>query len=968
MDETRVDDELAASPTPEPPGNSPGAMRELRKARMRAALFDKPELAPTLGRFRVARRLGQGGMGTVFEGYDDTLGRKVAIKVLHTDTGRQHEQRLLREAQALAKLSHPNVVQVYETGYFDGRLFIAMELVSGQTLREWQAEPRGWRACLQVYTQAGRGLVAAHGEGMVHRDFKPANCIIDDEGRVRVLDFGLVRDRSEDAQSEPDTLETNPGGSALALELTRPGTVLGTVAYMAPEQLRGRGADARSDQFGFCVSLFEALYGVRPFAGGTASALLVAIEEQQCIEPREAPFPGVVPPWLRQVVLRGLSPEPAERFDSMRALLDELERVPRRRRRIRSAVFGLGALGAVGGAVAAGSFAMWNERPCETLAEAEVPGWTDADETAVRSGLEAADAERGTAAWEQAQTHLSRYAEQWSDARMDACMQTRVHHRAGDETLALRMACLDRHSVGLEAVVEQLAQANASTAAHAAALVRSLPSLQECNDEQALHRGPSPVPAALEGPARDVRASIARSWVSQAAGEGARGLDQAETAVEQARALDEAPRLLAEALYNRGHLYRWARRLQEAREDLALALQMAEASGDQGLAVDALRRLLAVAVDEGDASAIDAWMPSLRGKLSAAGPDAVATTQQLEGMVASFRKQHDAAAEALVEATAWRREAGPGHELELARGLMLLGRAYRDAKRDDEALAVFDEALEVAERESLLPMVAALCDEKGYLHFIRGDHDQARPLLLRSIELRVGIYGESTPSAIRSRLKLARIHQTHREIEEATTQADLIERSLGPRVSPMLASEAWMLRASLHRMAGDIDAAIGAYDRSAEALRSMASPNQVELGMLDSNVGDCFMTKGEFERARPRYERALRVLDEHAEPDDPRLIYPLYGLGSLQASEGDYEEAARTIRRALGVSRGLSQNPAMFNALRWNLAKVLVAQPGPSAERSAEARTLAEQAAKGFSELGNEPMAQRVNGWIEQKL
>jgi len=200
QDTTKIDSWVFQPTIEEGPGklHSPASA----VATVRSGDVDTPEVAASekdeelperLGRFKIVGRLGRGGMGVVLEAYDETLDRKVAVKRLHRDAGRSHGRRLLREAQALARLSHPNVVQVYDAGEQDGRLFIAMELVAGQTLWSWQESPRTWSDCLRVYTEAARGLAAAHAEGIVHRDFKPANCIIDGKGHVKVLDFGLAR-------------------------------------------------------------------------------------------------------------------------------------------------------------------------------------------------------------------------------------------------------------------------------------------------------------------------------------------------------------------------------------------------------------------------------------------------------------------------------------------------------------------------------------------------------------------------------------------------------------------------------------------------------------------------------------------------------------------------------------------------------------------------------------------------------
>ncbi len=326
-----------------------------------------------IGRYMVIAKVGAGGMGVVFAAYDPELDRKVALKLLRfdaADLSHSHE-RLQREAQALAKLDHPNVVAVYDVGIHAGQLFVAMEFIEGQTLGAWlaSAEPssssgsvrssssssgrgglergprpalRPWREVVEVFAAAGRGLAAAHEAGMVHRDFKPDNVMLGADGRVRVMDFGLARAEQRESQGPAE-------GSAQRGTLdsmTRTGAMMGTPGYMSLEQFEGRKVDARSDQFSFCVALYEALYGERPFAADSVAALVFALSVGDI---REPPRKTKVPSWVRAVVVRGLAKEPAERHESMRALLDALADDPVARRRRRGAWTGLAA-GLVAGA------------------------------------------------------------------------------------------------------------------------------------------------------------------------------------------------------------------------------------------------------------------------------------------------------------------------------------------------------------------------------------------------------------------------------------------------------------------------------------------------------------------------------------------------------------------------------------------------------------------------------------------
>ncbi|MEX1363094.1 MAG: serine/threonine-protein kinase [Nannocystaceae bacterium] len=301
---------------------------------------------PTMGRFQLLRRIGSGAMGVVYEAYDRDLDRRVALKVLRPEvaarSGLAARSRMLREAQALARLRHPNVTMVYEVGSGEGdSLFIAMELVEGRTLQRWlRARGRSWREIIEVFAQAGRGLSAAHRAGLVHRDFKPDNVIVDDEGQARVVDFGLAR--SAGLGELLPTLD-DAGASAVGMELTCTGAVLGTPAYMAPEQFGGRTVRPASDQFSFCVALFEALYGRRPFPGNDLPSLQRSLLSGKPLGPRRG-----VPRALHRVLRRGLALEPRDRYRSMEALLDALAACTRRAPSRRSMVLVLGLAAAAG--------------------------------------------------------------------------------------------------------------------------------------------------------------------------------------------------------------------------------------------------------------------------------------------------------------------------------------------------------------------------------------------------------------------------------------------------------------------------------------------------------------------------------------------------------------------------------------------------------------------------------------------
>ena len=345
-DDAPIDETIVRAPDLSAPGDErPSLQRTLRE---RLAEGEARAAEPLrIGRFVVLRILGEGGMGVVYSAYDEELERKVAIKLVReaAHDGTEGRPRMLREAQAMARLSHPNVVQVYEVGEHEGQIFIALEFVRGETLAEHLAGAgRPWQEIRDLFVQAGRGLVAAHAAGIVHRDFKPDNVLVGADGRVRVADFGLAGGAPRRGEAAGSAERSHVGASVFDASLTLAGAIMGTPAYMSPEQHTGHATDARSDQFSFCVALWEALYGARPFAGETVEAIADAVLRGRL---REPPADRAAPPWLHQALLRGLTVDPEARFASMEALLAELTRdlaAPARSRWLWPAI-GLGLAG-----------------------------------------------------------------------------------------------------------------------------------------------------------------------------------------------------------------------------------------------------------------------------------------------------------------------------------------------------------------------------------------------------------------------------------------------------------------------------------------------------------------------------------------------------------------------------------------------------------------------------------------------
>lgn len=421
----------------------------------------------TIDRYRIKRRLGAGGMGIVYVAHDPELDRDVAIKVLRR--GAQAE-RLRREAKALARLSHPNVVAVHDVGEHDGQIFVAMALVDGLNLRQWLATPHSPTEVLCVLCKAARGIAAAHAAGLIHRDLKPDNIFVATHGEVLVGDFGLARDASDGETDGDGDAELAAGATGLTLT----GTVLGTPAYMAPEQAAG-AATEQSDQFSFCVTAYEALYGKRPFVGDTFQDLLDSVERGVIARPVRTPGISAA---LDRALRRGLRAEPAERFATMAELISAIEPPPRRWPYV------VGAAGVLIAAVTATALVTGEEKvaapdPNETCRATEtmLAGvWNPPK----RAALTAALRTRGTTpdAITELDRQLDTYATRWTAARRDACL-AEVANATAPAQLAGQLACLETRKTALEVQVTSLTEQDSDVFANWKR-VTSLPAVEAC--------------------------------------------------------------------------------------------------------------------------------------------------------------------------------------------------------------------------------------------------------------------------------------------------------------------------------------------------------------------------------------------------------------------------------------------------------------------------------------------------------
>ncbi|MDC0722091.1 serine/threonine-protein kinase [Nannocystis bainbridge] len=509
-----------------------------------------------LGRFMILEPLGSGAMGVVYTAYDETLDRKVAVKVLR-DTGESAQRRLLREAQAMARVSHPNVVTVLEAGMAGGQVYVAMEFIRGQTLGGWmQATLREWHEIVEVFVQAGRGLAAAHTAGLVHRDFKPSNVMIDEAGRARVLDFGLVRAAVPEApravtgvrsSSGSGSGNISVGNSKLDMHLTHDDQIVGTPAYMAPEHWQGLSPEPAADQFSFCVALYECLYGASPFPYGDAAELVLKVLHGQAAEP---PRKRGLPAWLAPVVMRGLKNDPKDRFPGMPALLAALDRGRARGRRRWVVVTAL--LGLVAGAAIVFARAS-DDRTCTGAPEELSRVWGQARRDAVATALGAAAPGYASVVWPRVQEELDGYAAGWRASHREACL-AHLHGQRSGTLLDQQMRCLDQRLQALAETVATLAAADADVALRALEVAGDLPRLEGCRNLEALS-SEQPPPDDPESAARvaELRGQITQAQVLARSGRLPDAMARASELVNASEAIDYLP-VRAEALLLRSRL------------------------------------------------------------------------------------------------------------------------------------------------------------------------------------------------------------------------------------------------------------------------------------------------------------------------------------------------------------------------------------------------------------------------------
>ena len=821
-------------------------------------------------RFVIRKKLGRGGMGIVYAAHDPRLDRQVALKLVRPEAriGRDESvKRLLREARAAGRLNHPNVATVYDCGVFNGEIYIAMELVDGMTLWQWrQADNPSVGAVVDASLGAARALAAAHASGLIHRDVKPANILITRNGVAKVVDFGLARTTA--GPSEPGV----PSAEIPLEALTDHRALLGTPGYMAPEYFDRREVTPAIDQFAFCVTLYELLYGEKPYGRTEGRS---SREQMRAGHVRPPPLGSRVPTAYRNVLLRGLAPDPSDRFPSMDALVTALVRARgRKRRRLVVAVLASTAIASVfiGGLVqreAAPSCADESEEAAEKL----------------RAQLDDGLAQLGAidpATGEPARARIAEIAEAWPDrwlaARRTACAEDA---EASTAERQLKLACLDTKRREAGVLFDALLTTDTAAARFLSTADFPMPRTADCADATALISIPPVVAdpaerAAVErvlARADDVAANLALGRVAVATRD-------AETLAERVREIGHAP--------------------TQAKVEHLLG-RLDAASDDPGRAIATFRRGIAAA-ERGRTTAlrVQLWLDLGR---------AYARAGQTDGASVAA----DAA------------EAGMGTLAERERfrvELQLLRAEVAGANDDKERAAAFlkqalDWDLSSAERERALFTLGEVTYGLETARVAAQWHRDA-------LALREATYGPDHPLVAESLSALGRILKS---IEPATAVAPLQralaiqERTYGSNGVPV----AFTLErlAIVYTRLDQAARAVTLLNRATSILSAKTGPAEPEAALVWSRLGSALSALGRHDEAlaahQESYDRLVAALgDRH-----PRLALPAMNYAHAAKRAGRPRAAAAWFDRAVRLLPQRESRVQQQAALRFELARML---------------------------------------------
>ena len=941
-----------------------------------------------VGRYVILDVVGHGGMGVVYAAYDPQLDRKIALKLVLAPEGARREQeseRLLREAQALARLSHPNVVTVYDAGTVGDQVFIAMEFVEGETLGRWlRGEPTVPRR-LEIMRAAGRGLAAAHAAGILHRDFKPDNVMVGRDGRVRVMDFGLARAEGEERAPAHASRATGPrdaprdaptapnaslsdaeirdatmleSGSAGGPALTRTGALMGTPAYMSPEQFASEGVEARSDQFSFFVVLYEVLYGRRPFVADSFVALAAKVTSGDFAAP--PPLAGVTA-HLRTAIERGLSAERDRRFASMQEALEALAPPSHG---ARTWLVGAAGVLILGGAAALAFRPEAGPPPCAGAKAAATRAWTEDARTQITASFEATGAPFAKEAATRVIKALGTYGEAQGDARHQVCAATQIEGTQSAALMDRRTQCLDDARRQFEALIEVLQHADTETAQHALDAVAELPDGVACLDIEADDAILAPPPAGARETVTELEAELAAISALGRAGHYEETRERLEAIEGSVMELDYLPlraewnRLNARSLAARGK--------PEAEAAFVTALKDAVALGQPDAEVRAAGALVRRLTGGEHSDTAAYWLDLLEALVARHGERPEHRLELLEARLSQSRAADDLSAgiQLATETLELLDEVAPD---DVARRIDLL-RARADpltrSHQIEKARADIDRAAALAEAHYGPSHPANLDIASAYQQLASqsSQHDEAQRIGRELVERAEATYGpDSRQSASfydSFALSLARARK-YEEAEPYFQRAIAVGVS-DPAFARLEAAARGNYGTSLFFQGRHEEAKVQ-YERALELRRTLAESGTA-LAMAQDNLAAVLAVTGDPARALELHLEAFEGLREEFGSDSPVLAVSLRDQATaLIALERD-EEAIATLRRALFIyeSRPDVADPASAAELRTTLAELLAPR---SAEGRAEARKLASEVRAVAGNFG--PMGEQLEARLK---
>lgn len=823
----------------------------------------------TIGRYLVLDVLGAGAMGVVYAAFDPELDRRVALKLLHARAvGKVSSERLVREARATARLAHPNVVVVHDVGEHGGAVFMAMEYVEGGTLGEWLTEERRERdEIVAVFREAGLGLQAAHEAGLVHRDFKPANVLMGTDRRPRVTDFGLARG-DDSASTSGQVLSTHPGAEAKLLDatFTRTGALIGTPAYMSPEQFAGQTADPRSDQFSFCVALFEALCGSRPFAGKTVTELAASVSAGRIAEPA---LLDSLPRNVRRMLTRGLRPAPDDRYADMEAMLRDLEPSETASKGTRALFLGGLLVGAGSLAVAMTSTqpSVSDDETCAEGGAAMQELWTEERGRALEESLAAGRSELESRTASRVHEGLDTYAAEWLTARGEICRSEPIRRSAATQ-------CLDARFVHFSALVDALEHGEASATRHAANAVAQLDDPARCTSPDWREATEVDPPPELATDVQLLRQRLVRVRVDEQLGHFAAAFEASTPLLEEAEQLGFDP-LTAEIHSERGLLLAERSEYEEALTEFEHAFALALRSGyDQPAVLSGALALQIVGQSTPDAERARMWKTLTQAAVDRMGEysrpaasywNAVGLDHRLHGRFDESRQAFERSIQIYDETAPEGVERF--HTLNSLAALEMDQLNYQAAERRARELIDAQERALGPEHPDLVTSLSTLAAALASMHQL----DEAAEAIERALELETTWNGTESNRLDSVRMTLAQIRkrqgnlESARDLQAQTLEAWKVKRGLD---DPYTALAHNNLAVTLSEL-GDLDGALEHHQRALEIRVAHRGPDHIDTAAAHSSVASDLLLLEQCDAAAEHLRDAFAVTED-LEPADLR--------------------------------------------------------------------------------------------------